>query len=75
MERGRDGRPVKTEPGWERVFVVGGPLDGTIGEISPECSRLGFFVHEDEDGDFWWGYFAHEERDGFRVFRPGKPKR
>jgi hypothetical protein len=60
----------------ERVLFLGGPLDGAIAELHPECSRLGFAVYSEGDGDneVWWGYYAHETRDGFRVFRPGKPK-
>ena len=63
----------------ERIVIEGGPLDGTIGEIGPECSRLGFFVHQEGEWDdpksIMWGYFAHGYIDGgVRVFRPGKPQ-
>jgi hypothetical protein len=65
-----------TRPPGERVLVLGGPLNGAICELKPDASRHGFFVHSEGEGDdeHWWGYYAHETRDGFRVFRPGKPK-
>jgi hypothetical protein len=59
----------------EEVLIEGGPLDGLVGTIGAECSRLGFFVHvQGGEDSVVWGYFAHERNDdGVRVFRPGAP--
>jgi hypothetical protein len=59
----------------ESIYVQDGPLDGLDGTIHPESSRLGFFVHQSEDGEYWYGYFDHGEKteDGRRIFKPGKP--
>lgn len=64
----------------ESIAVEGGPLDGMIGTISPESSKLGFFVYWPESeggGGLVWGYYARErvDRGGHRVFSPGKARR
>ena len=57
----------------EVISVVGGPLDGLIGDIHPASSKVGVFVHQENEAV--WIYADHHEKDrlGRRIFKPGVP--